>query len=116
MTRNSNARLIVYLILLFSIILTAFFLSRRNHPKEVRKNTEVRVSENRNYGFDRRTSFIQYTRHARCRMECRNITAREVEEIMQHGSINYRKSDVKGKPCPVYALEGYSAEDEQHLR
>ena len=70
---------------------------------------------NRDYGFDRRTNFLEYTKHARCRMDCREITAAEVEDIMQKGSINYRKSNVKAHPCPVYALEGYTV-DNQHVR
>jgi hypothetical protein len=34
---------------------------------------------------------------------------------MHEGSINYRKSNVKGSPCPTYALEGYT-DDNQHVR
>lgn len=78
-------------------------------------NTASDQKVNRNHGFDRRTSFLEYTRHARCRMECREITESEVQYIMQNGSINYRKSNVKANPCPVYALEGYT-EGNQHVR
>lgn len=70
---------------------------------------------NRNHGFDRRTSLLEYTRHARCRMECRQITESEVADIMQTGKINYRKSNVKARPCPTYAVEGYT-DDNQHVR
>lgn len=70
---------------------------------------------NRNYGFDRRASYLEYTRHARCRMECRRITESEVEGIMATGTINYGKSDVKAKPCPEYAVEGNTA-DGQRVR
>ena len=68
---------------------------------------------NRNRGFDRRTSFIEYTQHARCRMSCRQITEEEVKEIMQNGKINYRKSDVHDRPCPTYALEGVTHESQR---
>ena len=70
---------------------------------------------NRNHGFDRRTTFIEYTEHAKCRMPCRHITQAEVEDIMRLGTINYRKSNVDGKPCPTYALEG-TTPDGQHVR
>lgn len=70
---------------------------------------------NRNRGFDRRVSFIEYTRHAQCRMECRRISRSEVEDIMRNGKINYRKSNVNEKPCPTYALEGTTA-DNQRVR
>lgn len=70
---------------------------------------------NRNRGFDRRVSFIEYTKHARCRMECREISQAEVQDMMKMGIINYRKSNVKGRPCPTYALEG-NTNDGQHVR
>ncbi len=48
------------------------------------------------------------TKHARCRMGCREIDAFEVGEILEHGKINRRKSDSNAQPCPTYALEGKS--------
>ena len=70
---------------------------------------------NRNHGFDRRISYIEYTEHAKCRMQCRHISQEEVEEIMQEGKINYNKSDVHARPCPAYALEGIT-KDNQRVR
>ena len=66
--------------------------------------------------FKLENSSLQYTRHARCRMECRQISENEVREIIQQGKINRRKSDPADKPCPTYALEGYSSGDRQHIR
>ena len=68
---------------------------------------------NRNRGFDRRISYIEYTEHAKCRMDCRHITRSEVEDIMRNGTINYRKSDVDATPCPTYALEGTTIDDQR---
>ncbi len=48
-------------------------------------------------------------------MDCRHIDEREVEEIMLTGTINYRKSEPAGRPCPTYALEGLT-HDNQHVR
>ncbi len=79
------------------------------------KNDNQDPDVNRNRGFDRRVSFIEYTEHAKCRMECRKISQSEVEEIMRGGKINYSKSDVKEKPCPTYALEGIT-HDNQRVR
>jgi hypothetical protein len=56
-----------------------------------------------------------YTRHARCRMDCRHITAREIHEILDSGNINYEKSEPQGHPDPKFAVEGYTNEG-QHLR
>ncbi len=74
-------------------------------------NTSSKI--NRNRGFDRRTSFLEYTRHATCRMGCRQITQEEVKDIMQSGKINYSKSNVKATPCPSYALEGTTSDDQR---
>jgi len=48
-------------------------------------------------------------------MECRQITEEEVKEIMETGKINYRKTDVHDRPCPTYAVEGVT-HDNQHVR
>ena len=73
------------------------------------------ASTDRNKGFDRRISFIEYTAHAKCRMPCRQISPAEVEQVMQEGTINYKKSDARGKPCPTYAVEGRT-NDGQRVR
>lgn len=58
---------------------------------------------------------LHYTKHARCRMDCRHINETEVNEIIQNGEINNRKSELNADPCPKYALEGVT-EEHQHLR
>jgi hypothetical protein len=58
---------------------------------------------------------LVYTKHARCRMDCRHITSKEIREILDDGNINYSKSEPEGKPDPKWAVEGYTAE-QQHLR
>jgi hypothetical protein len=64
--------------------------------------------------FDR-TARLEYTVHARCRMDCRQVTETEIREILSKGRIDFAKSNLHDKPCPTYALEGYSHEG-QHLR
>jgi hypothetical protein len=66
-------------------------------------------------GLSRNVSRIIYTRHAKCRMDCRNIDVAEVEEILQNGEINYGKSDLRSDPDPKYALEGRTP-DGQNVR
>ena len=70
---------------------------------------------NRDRGFDRRINYLQYSKHAICRMQCRKISQQEVEEIMQQGKINYNKSDLKSRRCPRYAVEGLT-HDNQRVR
>ena len=69
---------------------------------------------NRDEGFNRRTSHIFYSKHARCRMDCRHIDESEVKEILEKGVINYNKieNDGRGK---TYPLEGIT-HDKQHVR
>jgi len=69
---------------------------------------------NREEGFNRRTSHIIYSKHARCRMECRHIDESEVKEILEKGVVNYAKveSDARGK---TYPLEGIT-HDKQRVR
>ena len=69
---------------------------------------------NREEEFNRRTSHIIYSKHARCRMECRHIDESEIKEILEKGQINYNKieSDARGRSYP---LEGIT-HDKQHVR
>jgi hypothetical protein len=64
--------------------------------------------------FDRHCRLI-FTRHARCRMDCRHITKTEIREVLDSGTINYAKSEPQARPDPKYALEGYT-DEHQHLR
>lgn len=53
---------------------------------------------------------IYYTKHARCRMDCREISEQEIEYVLDNGTINQRKSDAHQKPCPTYAYEARTAD------
>jgi Domain of unknown function (DUF4258) len=96
----------------------------RGSAKEKREDTRRRTKENttddnkvnRDNGFDRTIGAVDYTQHAKCRMDCRHISQEEVMDILKNGTINYRKSFAKGKPCPTYALEGNTQKDNQHVR
>ena len=64
--------------------------------------------------FNRHTNNLIYTKHARCRMDCRHIDESEVKEILEDGKLNYNKIEEsdKGKSYP---LEGFT-HDKQHVR
>ena len=64
--------------------------------------------------FNRHTDHLIYTKHARCRMECRHIDESEVKEVLEDGELNYNKIEEsdKGKSYP---LEGFT-HDKQHVR
>ena len=58
-------------------------------------------------GLNRHPSSIYYSKHARCRMDCRHINEQEIKYILEKGTINFRKSALKGEPCrKKYAVEG----------
>lgn len=100
----------VFIFLLILAIAVLFL----NRWKGLQQNQDLPRSV-RQIGFDRRISTLEYTQHAKCRMQCRHISQNDINDIMRTGEINYAKSDVQDAPCPTYALQGYS-NDGQHLR
>lgn len=48
-------------------------------------------------------------------MGCRHITEQEIKEIVENGTVNYRKSGIGSKGDSTFALEGFSHEN-QHIR
>ena len=62
--------------------------------------------------FNRHPSHLVYTHHALCRMDCRHINREDIDEIMSKGIIFLNKSNPDDKPCPTFALQGYTKENE----
>lgn len=58
---------------------------------------------------------LEYSKHAVCRMQCRNITEAEIKQILKSGKVNYDKSNVHEKPYGTYAVEGIAV-DGKNLR
>lgn len=81
-------------------------------PRSERQDGNSRSSR----GLNRNPAHLNYSKHAQCRMDCRHITQNEIRELLQHGTINYRKSELQAADCrKKYAVEGYS-NDRQHIR
>ena len=59
-------------------------------------------------------AFVAYSRHARCRMECRHIDEQEVAEILKKGAVNTSRIR-KEKRGTTYPLEGITR-DKQRVR
>lgn len=55
-------------------------------------------------------SEIIYSQHARCVMACREISEKDVMDILKNGDVNFEESHVRDTPCPSYAIEGTDAE------
>lgn len=85
------------------------------NPKTNTDHRDPSSDVGRDRGFDRRVTYLEYSNHARCRMQCRHISQEEVEQIMRDGKINYNKSDLQNARCPRYAIEGLT-KDNQDVR
>lgn len=48
---------------------------------------------------------IIYTKHALCRMNCREISKQDVNFVLKNGELNQLKSNPDDKPCPTFAYE-----------
>lgn len=100
MRKNQPVMVILGIVLL---IITLFLTKKRPQPLD-------------NKYFNRNIHNLSYSKHARCRMDCRQVSEAEVLDILQNGTINPQKTRLNDKPCPSFALEGYSQQDKQHLR
>jgi hypothetical protein len=108
-----NSRWTKYRLIIFVLIIIGLFVSRTVLP--LFKKVDTSAFKPLSTEINRNISNLILTKHARCRMECRDITEDEIKEILHDGNINYMKSDINNERGQTYALEGYSHEH-QHLR
>ena len=108
------------LVAILAVLLFAVRQCKSGHvpkPKATETTTQPKRNDNevvdRDKGFDRRVFYLEYSNHAKCRMQCRKISESEVEQIMHDGKINYNKSDVQNSRCPRYAVEGITSDDQK---
>ena len=114
-------------ILFFAAALLLFFIKKNQRGGKI-QNPRTEQSDNRITvpavlpgenvddveGFNRSNSNLIFSKHAKCRMDCRNIDESEVREILKNGIINHKmiQSDKRGMTYPV---EGFT-HDKQHVR
>ena len=112
---NPQVKKAAPIILVFALVALVFIIRQCKDEPDTNDNTTRKstTTTNRDKGFDRRISYLEYSKHAKCRMECRRISQTEVEEIMQDGKINYNKSDLQNARCPRYAIEGVTADNQK---
>jgi Domain of unknown function (DUF4258) len=115
----NTKKVLPYIFLLAMAILLLFLKNcNKNKPTQPKPKTNTtntnEVKEQR--GLNRNPSQINYSKHAKCRMDCRHIDESEVKDMLATGTINYKKSDLQKDDCNKrYAIEGFS-KDNQHLR
>lgn len=104
MSKKNSKQSLITLVLLGVLVILYFIFGRNGNENKIdRRQKEFRYNE------------VRYTEHASCRMKCRSISEKEIKNILEQGTINYKKSDLQDKPCPSYAVEGIS-DDNQHIR
>lgn len=96
---------------------------QQSNKSQIKKGVKTEIVSDTNTlqepvtrGLNRHPLTVHYSKHAKCRMDCRHIDEAEIKDILEHGTINYRKSELQGEPCrKKYAVEGLS-KDGQKLR
>lgn len=89
-------------------------MSLSNGCRNLNRNPEIQQQDIEREPFNRNPSKIIFTKHGKCRMNCRSIDSLEVDEILKKGNINYLKSDTSStNPCrKKYALEGVTRDNQ----
>ena len=109
-----NKNYLPYIVLIVAALLLWYIKHNQRGKYSPGTSTEITIPVKTNEPFNRNTSKIIYSKHARCRMDCRHIDETEVLEILQNGQLNTEKieSDERGQ---TYPLEGIT-HDKQHVR
>ena len=124
-TSNSNSARWAPYVLIAILLIVLYFVKKRNENPSINEhvvhNNKVVVDDNpviidSDSGLDRHPTAIHYSKHAKCRMECRHIDETEVQEILAIGTINFQKSELDADACKKrYAVEGQT-HDNQRVR
>ncbi len=116
-----NTKKILPFILFAVLAVLAIGLRRCNNEASVNTIPKKSSSVNKTtepdtrLKLDRNATDIYFTKHAKCRMQCRHISQQEVRDILLNGKVNYDKSDLNESKGPTYAVEGIT-KDRQHVR
>ena len=85
-----NKKALPYIFLAI-LVIAALLVKRCNKTGNTTNGPASTDNINRDRGLDRRVAYLEYTQHAKCRMDCRHVTQEEVKFILQNGQINYKK-------------------------
>ena len=109
MKPNTNKGVIIVVILLGAVLFTRIY---KGHPHTDGYTNTTAAHQS---VIDPGTPLI-YTRHARCRMDCRHISEGDIREVLREGHLNEAKSQQNQTPCPTYAIEEDRHKDGVRLR
>ena len=110
-------RYLPYIALLLAVLLLFWVKRNQTGGNRPASNSSVTIDarpKGADAPFNRNEANIQYSKHARCRMDCRQIDESEVKEIIKSGTINTEKIE-KDKRGKTYPLEGITR-DGQRVR
>ncbi len=97
-----------YILLMFAALVLYFI---KTHQRNANQKEHITIdAATAEEGFNRNPETITYTKHGRCRMDCRHITEAEIKEILQNGKVNVNKieQDERGR---TYPIEGKTSTD-----
>ena len=116
MIKSSKGSIAIIILLVLAVLTIKGIKScRSTNDKTETPAVPQWKDDGRNKRSEWRYQPLEYTAHAKCRMQCRQISEAEVPEILRSGTINYKKSNLNDKPCPTYAIEG-NTNDGQKVR
>ena len=116
MIKSSKGSIAIIILLVLAVLTIKGIKScRSTNDKTETPAVPQWKDDGRNKRSEWRYQPLEYTAHAKCRMQCRQISEAEVSEILRSGTINYKKSNLNDKPCPTYAIEG-NTNDGQKVR
>ena len=113
-----------YIFLLAAALLLFFIKKNQRGPAPVKpaaEQTDTRITvpavlaadekPEEIEGFNRNITNLVFSKHAKCRMDCRSIDETEVREILAKGKINHQKIQ-RDKRGITYPVEGFTHDNQ----
>lgn len=69
---------------------------------------KIRLEPGRKFELNRNATQIKYAQFALCRMDCENISANDITEVLRKGNVDYKYSDLTKRPCAIFTILGKS--------
>lgn len=106
-----------FILLLLAVFLFFKFVKTQNGSTDFtnHKTENVNPNSTQHQNVIPLNAHLIFKKHAKCRMDCRHIDESEIREILKDGVVNEQKSNANDMPCPTYAIDGTS-HDNQQLR
>ncbi len=101
-----NKKYIPYIVLIAAALLLFYVKKNQRGSLPHNTSTEITIPVNSDGQFNRNVGKLIYSKHARCRMDCRHIDESEVKEILKEGTLNINKieEDSRGKTYPIEGI------------